>query len=124
MAQVFNSKTGEYEHTTPKKVVEYEKFLKKESISTKIFTIVTFNPGGDYVKALYIDNKLYKYGDPYHDQISTYFEAFIDGIKYTGTKIDVEKMKCTDDEMNEDITEMASTPPKNLDDVKGLAKYK
>jgi len=122
MALVYNPKTKEYEHTT-KTVVEYEKFIKKESISTKIFTTVTFNPEGETVEALYIDNKLFKYGDNYHDNISTYLKAFIDGVKYTGTKIDVEEMDCTDDEMNDAIS-VISPPPKNLDDVKGLVKNK
>lgn len=45
------------------------------------FKIVRFNPEGDGVTALYMNDKLYTHGDYYHNKIDTWIDGFIDGIK-------------------------------------------
>ncbi len=82
------------------------------------FTTVDFTGGSDGVYALYIDGKLFKYGDYYHDKIEIWIKSFIEGVKWTGALVEEENITCTDKEMIEDISEIANIPPHNLSDVK------
>lgn len=77
-------------------------------------TIVTFNPTGDTVEALYIDNELLHYGDEYHNQINTFLKGFIEGLKHCEFNFTLEKIKCYNEELNYNIWELADTPPKNI----------
>ena len=79
------------------------------------FTIVTFNPNGDYVQALYINGILYRDGDEYHSHISTWIKAFIGGCEYSGMDLKVERIDCNNEELNESICELANPAPKELD---------
>ena len=88
------------------------------------FTIVDFTGGGDGVYALYIDGRLHKYGDYYHDKIENYIAAFIDGVSWTGAKINKRTLKITDERQIERISEMGDSPPKNLDEIEFLPGYK
>lgn len=88
-----------------------------ESKSSHKFTIVTFELG-EYVKALYIDGQLEFYGDTYHNQITSKIDAFIEGVQWSGVSVDVEKVKCQDDDINEEVCDMGGVPPKNLEDIK------
>jgi hypothetical protein len=88
-----------------------------ESKSSHEFTIVTFELG-EYVKALYIDGVLEFYGDYYHNKITEKISAFIEGVKWAGVSVDVKKINCTDEEINEEVCDMGGIPPKNLEDIK------
>jgi hypothetical protein len=88
-----------------------------ESKSSHEFTIVTFELG-EYVKALYIDGVLEFYGDHYHDQITKKISAFIEGVEWAGVNVDVKKINCTDNDINEEVCDMGGIPPKNLEDIK------
>jgi hypothetical protein len=46
------------------------------------FDIVDFNPGGDFIMALYINGKVYMAGDSYHDKIFEQIEGFVNGFEY------------------------------------------
>lgn len=81
------------------------------------FTIVTFELG-EYVKALYIDGILEFYGDYYHNKITEKISAFIEGVEWAGVSVDVQRVNCQDNDINEEVCEMGGMPPKNLDDVK------
>lgn len=81
------------------------------------FTKVDFTGGGDGVYALYIDNKLFKYGDYYHDKIEEWVDAFIQGARWNGASIQYSTLECTDSSMIEEISELAGTPPQNLSDI-------
>ena len=80
------------------------------------FTIVTFELG-EYVKALYIDGVLEFYGDYYHNKISEKISAFIEGVERAGVSVNVRKISCIDEEINEEVCE-GGIPPKNLEDIK------
>lgn len=93
------------------------KHIKTFESKELVLTRVDFTGGGDGVYALYIDGELYKYGDYYHDKIEIWIDSFYDGIKYTGTKVRLEKVVCNNSELIERISELADTPPKNLKDI-------
>ena len=44
--------------------------------------IVSINPEGDGVTALYIDGDLHTHGNEYHDKIDVWISGFLDGLKY------------------------------------------
>lgn len=92
-------------------IKKFENFTNTQKIS-----IVTFEMG-EYVKALYIDGELFKYGDYYHDKIETLFEGFILGIKHAGIPFELEKINCSNEETNQDVCENGNTPPKKLSEI-------
>lgn len=78
-----------------------------------VITIVTFT-NGESVKAIYTDNELLHWGDEYHDQISTFFAGFIDGLKHCEFDFKLEKVTCYNNELNYNICQLANIPPKNI----------
>lgn len=90
----------------------------KENAPTHEFAEVDFTGGGDGVYALYIDGKLYKYGDYYHDKIEVWIEAFIEGIEWTGANFTHTKIKCENKDLIENISHLGDIPPKNLNETK------
>ncbi len=81
-----------------------------------IISIVDFTGGSDGVTALYINDKLYKYGDDYHDKIRIWIPAFIEGLKMVVDPINIitKKIKVLNEEIIADISEYANIPPKEL----------
>lgn len=89
-----------------------------ESAQTYHCITVTFNPKGETTTALYINGKLYKYGDYYHDKIEIYAEAFIEGLKYAGCDVKDEDVNCNNDEVNYRMVDLADYPPENFSDLR------
>lgn len=81
-------------------------------------TIVDFTGEGDGFYALYIDDKLHRYGDNYHDKIQCWIKAFIEGLKYAGIEVSQSDVKIWDEEMIENISGSGEVPPKNLKEIK------
>ncbi len=93
------------------------KHIKIFESNSLTITTVDFTGGGDGVYALYIDGKLHKYGDYYHDKIEEWTIGFIDGIKFTGTTFTYNKVKCVNDDLIYKISDLADTPPTNLSEI-------
>ena len=93
------------------------KHIKLFENKSHIFTEVDFTGGGDGVYALYIDGNLFKYGDYYHNKINEWIEAFTEGARWSGASIEYSTLKCTDESMIEEISELAGIPPGKLSDV-------
>lgn len=85
--------------------------------SSHSFVEVDFTGGGDGVHALYIDGDLFKYGDYYHNKINDFIKAFTEGAIWAGKNISFKRIKCVDDDMIRDVSEMADSPPQKLSDV-------
>jgi len=81
------------------------------------FVKVDFTGGGDGVYALYIDGKLHKYGDYYHDKISEWIEAFTEGAKWAGLDIKFESVRCIDEDIIREVSDNADIPPKMLSEI-------
>ena len=78
-------------------------------------TWVDFSGGGDGVYAIYIDNKLHKYGDDYHNQIQDWYIGFKDGLEYGNVSFTENKIKLpSDNEWIERVSELADSPPDNI----------
>ena len=93
------------------------KYLKLfENTKLSKFTIVTFEHG-EYVKSLYIDGKLHIYGDYYHNKIDELINGFIDGAKWAGTNIEVDKITCKNRKISEDVCENGGIPPKYIQEL-------
>lgn len=90
---------------------------KFENFSNTKFAVVDFTGGGDGVHALYINGKLHKYGDYYHDKIEVWIESFIEGVEWTGFVIDVDRIECTNEDLIEKIKHLGDSPPENLEDI-------
>ena len=60
---------------------------------------VDFTGGGDGVYALYINDELYFYGDPYHDDIEVKIDSFVEGAKWAGKNIKFSKMVVKDNDL-------------------------
>lgn len=102
--------------------MKHLKLFESNNNEVKV-SIVTF-PGGDgEVKACYVDGQLEFYGDYYHDKIDEKVEGFILGLKYIKKSyiynlvVEVEKLDCSDHDMNERISELGDVPPKELNQV-------
>lgn len=95
--------------------MKHLKFFENKSF---VFTKVDFTGGGDGVYALYINGELFKYGDYYHDKITIWIDAFIEGIKWYNNSIEFNTLICKDDVLIEEISEMGGIPPKSLSSIK------
>lgn len=94
------------------------KYLKTyESVGTHKFTIVHF-PEGEGVHAIYVNGKLEKYGDYYHDKIQDWIKGFLDGARWAGINFEETKVTCNDPELNDGICDNGDSPPKYLSDIK------
>lgn len=88
-----------------------------------VVTVVDFTGGADGVYACYVDGDLEFYGDPYHDKIEDKIKGFILGLKWVKEnwvyplKVKEESLKCTDQNMIEEISDNGGIPPKKLKDV-------
>lgn len=83
-----------------------------------LITIITFWPDGDWVKAIFIDGELFRYGDEYHDKISTYIDGFIDGFKASKIPVNVRRGECIDYELEDSIVLDGGSPPKTMYKIK------
>lgn len=92
-------------------------FIINESKDDNTFTIVKFSNDYESVTALYIGDKLYKYGDYYHDKIDIAIEWFINGIIWTGKNVTVDNIICTDEKMVSDVAELGRPVPDKLSDI-------
>ena len=52
--------------------------------------IVTFCPEEDII-AIYVDGKLYMFGDSYHDKMKQFVDGFIDGINLVSSNIEIKR---------------------------------
>ncbi len=91
--------------------------IEESNINSYKFTTVDFTGGGDGVYALYINDKLYRYGDYYHDKIEIWIKSFIEGAIWAGLSIKHEEIICKDSDLNRDISENGNFPPENLEDA-------
>lgn len=99
------------------------KYVKKfESVGTPKIEHVSFNPSGDGTTGVYIDGVIFKYGDEYHDDISSWLKGFLDGIKWSGVNIDYVRLSCDDPEWVEELCEMGGSPPDNISELEGKLK--
>ncbi len=79
--------------------------------------VVSFNPEGDGVTALYINGKYHSHGDYYHDKIDHWINGFIAGLTHAG--VSVERMEDSiPGDKSEAIWQDANEPPKNWPDKK------
>lgn len=79
-------------------------------------TYVDFSMGGDGCKALYINGKLHKYGDDYHDKIDNYIGAFVDGLKWAGVNMVYKKVYSKSNYWYQETTNNGNPPPGYLED--------
>lgn len=100
-------------------------------------TWVRFDPDGDGVDALYINDKLHMYGDYYHNKQFEFQTGFVDGIKYavsSGWKAEIVEEKYyyrinfDDDKYEKSIPYKVAyngdSPPKKLNFKRGMSKLK
>lgn len=73
-------------------------------------TEVTFNPGGDSIIALYVNDKLLCYGDYYHDKMSDYLRGFYNALSWTQTEYKLEYISIPEEECR-DILDGDDPPP-------------
>lgn len=52
--------------------------------------VVSFNPEGDGVTAMYVDGRRYTYGDYYHNKIDDWIKGFVGALEYLATQMTVE----------------------------------
>ena len=95
-----------------------------ENAGTEItITTVRFD-SGEYVLGCYVDGELEFYGDYYHDKIQEKIEGFILGLKwlkenwaYPLTVKEEDTIYCNNSELNDEICQMAGSPPKKLSEI-------
>jgi len=82
--------------------------------------------GGDGITALYIDGKLYAYGDYYHDKIDDFIRGFVDGLSYAKIEFDYKLIQLEhDNKWVEDVSRKGITsPPENYLELFPEVKYK
>lgn len=81
-------------------------------------TILTIDTVCDPVKAIYIDDILYKYGDEYHNKISDFIKGFVDGLNISKIQYTINSIDCDDDKWINECCEIGNPPPTNLSDLK------
>jgi hypothetical protein len=70
------------------------------------------------VAGLYINTKLYKYGDYYHNKIDDYIEGFLEGLIYANVNFDFEKITLpNENEWVVKCSELGHGPPENYGDL-------
>ena len=80
--------------------------------------IVDFTNGGDGVTAVYVDGKLHRHGDPYHDSITQWIDGFVAGLKFAKVKVKVNKVYLAgDNQWVARVSEDGDLPPKKLKDL-------
>lgn len=84
--------------------------------------IVHFDAYGDGVIAIYINDKLYTYGDEYHDRMSNWITGFLDGLKYAEVDFVENRLEVCYAKHNtrflKKIVEQGQSPPDDLKDIK------
>jgi len=83
-------------------------------------TVVDFSGGGDGITALYLDGKLHKYGDYYHDKIDENIDGFLDGVQYVLGEDNMSRENIQLDwkhPLVKDTWENGNPPPSKLKDI-------
>lgn len=74
--------------------------------------IVKFNPEGDDVTAMYINDALWTYGDYYHDKIDNWIQGFLEGLDYATAEYKLERWEIPGDtDISRDVCEWGACPP-------------
>lgn len=84
-----------------------------------IITYVSFNPDGDGVDAVYIDGKLHRYGDYYHDKFRDWYDGFLDGLRIANIVFSTEYRAIRNKKLVYNVVDCAGTPPGLLSELKG-----
>lgn len=78
---------------------------------------VDFSGGYDGVTAIYVDGKLHRSGDYYHDKIEDWFDGFVNGLQFAGLKVGAKNCCAQDWNVIRSVSEDGDTPPAELKDV-------
>lgn len=83
----------------------------------KTIKIVDFEYS-ESVTALYISDKLYKYGDYYHDKIKDFIKGFLMGITYAGIDFELSNITIKEDNpWSAELVDLGGSPPEDFNDI-------
>jgi hypothetical protein len=83
--------------------------------------IVKFNPQGDGSTAIYINGKLKKSGDYYHDKIDDWISGWLSGL--IDGNVDI-RVTCADVPLQEETEHWLCDPPETLQSIWKFKKMK